>query len=139
MNNKRVLIVDDELDIVESIKFSLEAEDIECIAAYDGEEALSKARKEHPDLIILDIMLPKMNGYIVASRLKSDESYKHIPIIMLTARTQDMDLIVGYKTGADEYVKKPFDADMLVGLSKRYLDKTRIPKLFSLFEKPKTT
>jgi len=139
MGKKKVLIVDDESDIVESVKFSLEVEGIGCIAAYDGEEALLKAREENPDLIILDIMLPKANGYIVAKRLKSDESYKHIPIIMLTARTQDMDLIVGYTTGADEYVNKPFDADMLVGLVKKYLEKKQIPKLFPLFVEPRMT
>ena len=121
MNNKRVLIVDDEPDIVESIKFNLELENIECIEAFDGEEALSKARNENPDLIILDIMLPKINGYKVARLLKFDESHKHIPIIMLTARTQQTDIKLGEETGADEYVTKPFDMDMLVALVKKYL------------------
>lgn len=123
MNNKRVLIVDDEPDIVESIRFNLEFEDIECIEAHDGEEALSKARNENPDLIILDIMLPKINGYKVARLLKFDESHKHIPIIMLTARTQQTDIKLGEETGADEYVTKPFDMDMLVALVKKYLSK----------------
>ena len=76
MGNKRVLIVDDEPDIVESIKFSLELENIECLEAYDGEEALLKAKKEKPDLILLDVMLPKMNGYKVARLLKFDSSYR---------------------------------------------------------------
>ena len=121
MNNKRVLVVDDEPDIVESIRFNLELENIECIEALDGEEALSKARKENPDLIILDIMLPKINGYKIARMLKFDESYKHIPIIMLTARTQQTDIKLGEETGADEYVTKPFDMDELVALVKKYL------------------
>jgi DNA-binding response OmpR family regulator len=121
MDKKRVLIVDDEPDIVESIKFNLEIEGIECLEAYDGEEALLKAKKENPDLILLDIMLPKMNGYKVARLLKFDESYKNIPIIMLTARTQEKDIEIGEETGANEYVTKPFDMDMLVTLVKKYL------------------
>ena len=121
MEKQRVLIVDDEPDIVESIKFNLELEKIECIEAYDGEEALSKAKKENPGVIILDIMLPKINGYKICRLLKFDESYKHIPIIMLTARTQEKDIELGEETGADEYVTKPFDMDMLVALVKKYL------------------
>lgn len=123
MDKKKVLIVDDEPDIVESIEFNLELEDIECIEAYDGEEALSKAKKEKPDLIILDIMLPKINGYKIARLLKFDESYKNVPIIMLTARAQETDIRLGEETGADEYVTKPFDMDMLVALVRRYLNK----------------
>ncbi|MDY7034479.1 MAG: response regulator [Thermodesulfobacteriota bacterium] len=119
--DKRVLIVDDEPDIVESIKFNLEFENIECIEAYDGEEALSKAKNEGPDLIILDIMLPKMNGYKVARLLKFDASYRHIPIIMLTARAQKTDIELGEETGADEYITKPFDMDTLIDLVKTYL------------------
>ena len=121
MSNKRVLIVDDEPDIVESIKFNLELENIECMEAYDGEEAFSKAQKENPDLIVLDIMLPRINGYQIARLLKFDESYKHIPIIMLTARTQKTDIELGNESGADEYITKPFDMDMLVALVKKYL------------------
>jgi DNA-binding response OmpR family regulator len=119
---KRVLIVDDEPDIVEAIRFNLELEDYECLVARDGEEALTKAKKEMPDLILLDIMLPKMNGYKVSRLLKFDKAYSHIPIIMLTARTQDKDVQLGGETGADEYVKKPFDADELIKLIRKYLD-----------------
>ncbi len=121
MGMPRVLIVDDELDIVESIKFRLELENIECLEAYDGEEALAKAKKEKPDLILLDIMLPKINGYKISRLLKFDEAYKNIPIIMLTARTQERDVEIGEETGADEYVTKPFDLESLTGLVKRYL------------------
>jgi DNA-binding response OmpR family regulator len=120
--NKKVLIVDDEADIVETIKFNLELENIECIEAYDGYVALEKAKKENPDLIILDIMLPKIEGYSIARLLKFDLDYKHIPIIMLTARAQIYDISLGQDVGADEYVTKPFDMDMLIGLVKRYLD-----------------
>ncbi len=121
MGVPRVLIVDDECDIVESIKFNLELENVECLEAFDGEEALSKAKKECPDLIILDIMLPKMNGYKVSRLLKFDEKYKDIPIIMLTARAQESDLKIGENTGANEYVTKPFEMDKLIALIKQYL------------------
>lgn len=123
MDKKRVLIVDDEPDIVESIKFRLELENIECLEAYDGEEALSKAKNENPNLIILDIMLPKINGYKVSRLLKFDEAYKNIPIIMLTARAQEKDKQLGEDTGADEYVTKPFEMDELIKLVKKYLDR----------------
>jgi two-component system alkaline phosphatase synthesis response regulator PhoP len=121
MKKKKVLIVDDEADIVETIKFSLELENIECIEAYDGEDALLKAKKEHPDLIIMDVMMPKMNGYKVCRLLKFDESYKHIPIIMLTARAQAKDIELGEETGADEYVTKPFEMETLEEVIKKYL------------------
>ncbi|OGP49702.1 MAG: hypothetical protein A2Y79_05290 [Deltaproteobacteria bacterium RBG_13_43_22] len=122
MDKKKVLIVDDEVDIVETIKFSLELEGFECLEAHDGEEALAKARKENPDLILLDIMLPKMHGYKVSRLLKFDEDYKHIPIIMLTAKAQESDVKLGQETGANEYVTKPFDMDKLITLVKQYLD-----------------
>jgi len=121
MAKKKVLIVDDEPDIVESIKFNLEHENIECMEALNGEEALSKAREENPDLILLDIMLPNINGYKIARLLKFDEAYKNIPIIMLTARAQKADIALGEETGADEYVTKPFDMDELVNMIRKYL------------------
>lgn len=118
---KRILIVDDEPFIVETVKFSLEQVGFECLEAYDGIEAVKKTREEMPDLILLDIMLPKMNGYKVCRLLKFDEKFKHIPIIMLTARTQEKDRAIGIETGADEYVTKPFEIDDLVKLVKKYL------------------
>jgi two-component system alkaline phosphatase synthesis response regulator PhoP len=121
MDKKKILIVDDEKDIVEPIQFRLEVEGYECLVANDGEEALLRAKRENPDLILLDIMLPKINGYKIARFLKFDEAYKHIPIIMLTARAQKTDIELGEKTGADEYVTKPFEMDELVALVKKYL------------------
>ncbi len=123
MEQPKVLIVDDEPDIVESLKFRLEFENFNCITAHDGEEALTKAKKEHPDLILLDIMLPKINGYKVSRMLKFDEGYKNIPIIMLTARAQKSDIKIGEETGANEYVAKPFDMEALVDMVKKYLEK----------------
>lgn len=121
MSKNKVLIVDDEPDIVETIRFNLEYENIECLSAYDGEDALQKARKENPDLIILDIMLPKINGYKISRLLKFDKTFRAIHIIMLTARTQAKDIQLGRDTGADEYITKPFDIDALAHIVKKYL------------------
>lgn len=122
MPKSKILIVDDEPFIVETIKFSLEHLGFECLTAFDGLEAIKVAREEMPDLILLDIMLPKMNGYKVCRLLKFDDKFKHIPIIMLTARTQEKDKTLGIETGADEYVTKPFDIDNVVSLIKKYLN-----------------
>jgi DNA-binding response OmpR family regulator len=119
---KRVLVADDEPDIVESVKFSLGIEGIESLKAYDGEEALAKAKRERPDLIVLDVMMPKINGYKVARLLKFEDAYRHIPIIMLTARAQEKDKQTGQETGADKYITKPFEMDELVSTIKRYLE-----------------
>ena len=119
---KKVLIVDDERDIVETLRFILECENLDCLVAYDGEEALNLAKTQNPDLIILDVMLPKINGYKVCRLLKFDAKYKHIPILMVTAKTQEEDKIIGEETGANEYVTKPFDIETLTKLVKKYLD-----------------
>lgn len=126
MRKPKVLIVEDDPDIAASIRYSLELhKGIECLQALDGKEALKKAREESPDLIILDVMLPKMDGFQVSRLLKFDEMYKHIPIIMLTARAQDSDQALGMETGADEYVTKPFSLDALLGLVMQYLEQNR--------------
>jgi DNA-binding response OmpR family regulator len=123
MNPKKILIVDDEVDLVETIRFPLEGEGFKVLASYDGEDALNQARKENPDLILLDIMLPKLNGYKVCRLLKFDERYRHIPIVMLTAKTQEKDRTLGKETGADEYLTKPFDLEELLAKVKSYLSK----------------
>ena len=118
---KRVLIVDDEPVIVETVKFSLEEAGFECIEAYDGIQAIQQIKGERPDLVLLDIMLPKVNGYKVCRLIKFDEKFKHIPVIMMTARAQEKDRALGMETGADEYVTKPFEMDYLVDLVKKFL------------------
>lgn len=118
---KKVLIVDDEQDIVESLKFVLETEGYECFTAYNGEDGLKAAKEIRPDLIILDIMMPKMNGYKISRLLKFDTKYKDIPIIMLTARSQEEDKLIGEETGANEYITKPFDLDYVVAKVSEYL------------------
>jgi DNA-binding response OmpR family regulator len=123
MSLKKILIVDDEADLVETVRFPLEMEGFNVLVSYNGEDALNQARKEKPDLIILDLMLPKLDGYKVCRLLKFDERYKHIPILMLTAKTQEKDKILGMETGADEYITKPFEMDDLMKKVKAYLNK----------------
>ncbi|MCJ7746267.1 MAG: response regulator [Desulfobacterales bacterium] len=123
MSPKKILIVDDEVDLVETVRFPLELEGFDVLVSYNGEDALNQARKEKPDLIILDLMLPKLDGYKVCRLLKFDERYKHIPILMLTAKTQEKDKILGKETGADEYITKPFEMDYLMEKVKAYLNK----------------
>jgi len=123
MSPKKILVVDDEVDLVETVRFSLELEGFDVLVSYNGEDALNQARKESPDLIILDLMLPKLDGYKVCRLLKFDERYKHIPILMLTAKTQEKDKILGKETGADEYITKPFEMDYLMEKVKAYLNK----------------
>ena len=123
MSPKKILVVDDEVDLVETVRFSLELEGFDVLVSYNGEDALNQARKEKPDLIILDLMLPKLDGYKVCRLLKFDERYKHIPILMLTAKTQEKDKTLGMETGADEYITKPFEMDYLMEKVKAYLNK----------------
>jgi DNA-binding response OmpR family regulator len=123
MKPKKILVVDDEVDLVETVRFPLEMEGFDVLVSYNGEDALSQARKENPDLIILDLMLPKLDGYKVCRLLKFDERYKHIPILMLTAKTQKKDKTLGMETGANEYITKPFEMDYLMEKVKAYLNK----------------
>ena len=118
---KRILIVDDEPDLLEMVQINLEMEGYECLVAFDGFRALDRVRKERPDLIILDVMLPGLNGYKVCRLLKFDEKYKRIPIIMLTAEAQQADRLMGEATGANYYMTKPFDADKLLAKVKELL------------------
>ena len=119
---KKILIVDDEKDIVETLSFMLKAKGFECICAYDGEIGLSMAKNETPDLVILDVMMPKINGYKICRLLKFDNKYKDIPIIMITARSQDEDKIIGEETGADEYITKPFEFSEVLEKINKYLN-----------------
>ena len=123
MSPKKILVVDDEADLVETLRFPLEMEGFNVLVSYNGEDALHQARKENPDLILLDLMLPRLDGYKVCRLLKFDERYKHIPILMLTAKTQEKDKLLGKETGADEYITKPFDIDELMKKVKAYLSK----------------
>ena len=103
---KRVLIVDDEKLIVKGIRFSLEQDGMEVDAAYDGEEALEMARAKEYDIILLDVMLPKLGGFDVCQQIRE---FSQVPILMLTAKGDDMDKILGLEYGADDYITKPFN------------------------------
>ncbi len=103
---KRVLVVDDEKHIVKGIRFSLEQDGMEVDCAYDGEEALEKVRQNQYDIIILDVMLPKLTGFEVCQQIRE---FSDVPIVMLTAKGEDMDKILGLEYGADDYITKPFN------------------------------
>ncbi len=104
--SKKALVVDDEKIIVKGIKFSLEQDDIEVDCAYDGQEALDKAKANEYDIILLDVMLPFMTGFEVCQQIRE---FSNVPIIMLTAKGDDMDKILGLEYGADDYITKPFN------------------------------
>ena len=106
MAGKKVLVVDDEKLIVKGIRFSLEQDNMEVDCAYDGEEALQKAHNKEYDIILLDVMLPKLTGFEVCQQIRE---FSNVPIIMLTARSEDADKIIGLESGADDYITKPFN------------------------------
>lgn len=113
-DKKKILLVDDEQDILDLVTPMLVAQGYDVITAADGLAGLDKARSEKPDLIILDLMLPKMDGYTVCSLLKHDYHFKEIPVILFTARVQESDRKMGEEMGADAYIPKPFEPDALI-------------------------
>ncbi len=123
---KRILIIEDYINVVEILTLRLRALGYEVLTAYDGQKGLERARKEEPDLIILDVMLPKLNGYKVCRLLKFDARYKHIPIIMLTSRESKHNEQLGLDTGADAYVYKSDQKGTLLKLIRQYLEPQRV-------------
>lgn len=121
----KILVVDDERPIAEILKYNLEKEGYEVILAYDGEEALARLEQDHPDLILLDIMLPKKDGFTVCREIRAHQ--KEVPIIMLTARETEVDKVLGLELGADDYVTKPFSAREVLARVKAILRRTRTP------------
>src|SRR4030042_3139377 len=118
---KKILVVDDEAQLVDMVKVRLEANNYLVLTAFDGQEGLEKACKDNPDLIILDLMLPQMDGYKVCGLLKADTRYNKIPIIMFTARAQGSDIKMGEKVGAEAYITKPFEPEELIAKIKALL------------------
>ncbi len=121
--SKKILIVDDEKNIVDILKFNLEKEGFETIEAYDGEQGLEMALNEKPDLILLDIMLPKMDGFTVCRKIRQSLS---TPILMLTAKEEEVDKVLGLELGADDYITKPFSPRELLARVKTNIRRTAL-------------
>src|SRR5512143_1279695 len=112
--SQRILVVDDDRQIVRLVQSYLQQSGFSVLTAYDGEEAMHVIRREKPDLIVLDLMLPKRDGLEITRILRGDQTLASIPILMLTARIEDMDKILGLELGADDYLTKPFNPSEVV-------------------------
>lgn len=121
----RILLVDDEPDLVQMVSVRLAASGYEVIPAYDGQQALDQVKQVKPNLIILDLMLPKLDGYKVCRLLKFDERTKHIPVLIFTARAQVEDVTLATECGADAYLTKPFEAKTLLAKLQELLQAAR--------------
>jgi len=113
MESRRILVVDDEPRVREMIEFRLRQYGFEVLQAGDGREALAVASKEQPDLVLLDVMMPELDGFQVCSRLKQHEATEHIPVVMLTAKAEAKDVTRAFNSGAVDYVVKPYDPVVL--------------------------
>lgn len=122
-DKKRVLIVDDEVGLRDLLKFRLSAFGFDVIVAEDGYKGLEMAKDESPDLIILDIMLPYLNGYELCKKLKSDARTRHIPVVILTVLAQKEDIAMGKTVGAEFFLTKPYDPEKLNAIVKMALQK----------------
>ncbi len=133
---EKILIIEDDKDIVKMLDYNLKKDGFRTLSCHDGEEALDLATKEHPDLIILDIMLPGIDGLEVCKILKKETKTAHVPIIMLTAKSQESDKVVGLEVGADDYVTKPFSPRELVARIKAVLrrmkEKDKLPETLKI-------
>lgn len=125
MSKEKILVVDDEQDLVKLIRYHLEKDGYKVITAYNGDDALFLTRKERPELIILDLMLPGIDGLEVCRKLKADQEFAHTAIIMLTAKGEETDITMGLKLGADDYMTKPFSPKELVARVQAVLRRTQ--------------
>lgn len=123
---QRILVVDDDRSIVKVLTSYLEKSGYQALSAYDGEMALHQLRRERPDLVILDLMMPNRDGWEVTKIVRADHSLAATPIIMLTARVEDTDKIVGLELGADDYITKPFNAQEVVARVKSLLRRVKL-------------
>ncbi|MFA5785169.1 MAG: response regulator transcription factor [Phycisphaerae bacterium] len=121
MPKENILIVDDEEDVLELVRYNLEKNGYKILAATNGEDAIKIAKSKSPDLIILDLMLPGIDGLEVCKKLKSDTKTQNISIIMLTAKGEETDIVTGLEIGADDYITKPFSPKVLVARVRRIL------------------
>ena len=120
--NKQLLLVEDDLYSSETLAFALEAKGHKVTLATNGRDALNMVNNEIPQLIILDIMMPKMDGYHFCRLLKFDARFKHIPVIIVSSKIQEADRKLGLACGGDEYITKPYDLNMLINTVEKYLD-----------------
>ena len=127
MAKQKILAVDDEEDILELLRVNLTREGFAAVCAASGEEALKVARLEMPDLILLDLLLPGMDGLEVARRLKKDASTKEIPVIMVTAKGEEADIVAGLEVGAEDYITKPFSRKVLIARVRAVLRRKASP------------
>ncbi len=134
MGSANILIVDDEKNIVEAVRYTLEKEGFRTLVASDGARALELARRELPDLILLDWMLPEVDGLEVCRLLKREEATRQIPVIMLTVKSEETDKVLGLEMGADDYVTKPFSPKELVARIKAILRRRHPPEEPELFQ-----
>lgn len=118
-DSKRILVVDDERHIVRLIQVNLEREGYQVLTSFDGKDGLQKAKTEHPDLVVLDVMMPFMDGFEVLKSMKADPATASIPVIMLTAKAQDADVFRGWSSGVDCYLTKPFNPMELLTFVRR--------------------
>jgi len=121
---KRILIIEDDRDIVELVRYNLEQEGFQVAAVSEGSSGLAQVRKSPPDLLVLDLMLPKLSGLEICKAIRRDQSLNRLPILMLTARGDESDRVVGLELGADDYVTKPFSPRELVARIKALLRRT---------------
>jgi two-component system alkaline phosphatase synthesis response regulator PhoP len=133
---EKILIVEDEKDILKMVEYNLKKDGYRTVSARDGEDAIEMAHSEHPDLILLDLMLPGIDGLEVCKQLKKESKTAGIPIIMVTAKTQESDKVVGLELGADDYVTKPFSVRELLArvkaVMRRAHEKEKLPELLNL-------
>lgn len=125
MSKEKILVVDDEQDLVKLIRYHLEKDGYKVISAFNGEDALFLARKERPELVILDLMLPGIDGLEVCKKLKADQELANTAIVMLTAKGEEADITMGLKLGADDYMTKPFSPKELVARVQAVLRRTK--------------
>ena len=121
-NNRQILLVEDDLYASETLKFALEAKGHKVALATNGRDALNMVNNEIPQLIILDIMMPKMDGYHFCRLLKFDARFQHIPVIIVSSKIQEADKKLGLACGGNEYITKPYDLNMLINTVEKYLD-----------------
>jgi len=124
---KRVLLIEDDRDIVELVRYNLEREGFQVTAATDGASGLAQVRKSPPEILLLDLMLPKLSGLEICKEIRRDSALNRLPILMLTARGEEADRVVGLEMGADDYVTKPFSPRELVARVKALLRRTEPP------------